>query len=388
MAGQLIERGPRKWLVRVYVGRDANGKRKYLNKTVHGNKKEAQAVLNRMLTEKDSGALREKSRQPFGDYLQDWLQTAAKQRLRETTFRDYQSKIRLYVTTELAATPLSKVSALDLQKLYSDMMEEPRSLSPRTVRYLHAILNSALSQAVKWGMLQANPAAAVELPRQPRSQTRVLTIEQAQQFLAACETDPLGPLFLLAVTAGLRPSEYLTLKWDDLDWKAGAISVVRTLPRQGVKDGKWSFEDTKRSRSRRTVKLQEHVLKALKAHKSKQAEARLKAGPRWENHGLIFTTGHGSPLYDRNVVRRLKAMLKRSGLPDVTLYALRHTAATLALAAGVPAKVVSEQLGHASTAFTMDTYAHVLPSMQDEAAARVEALLLGTQNRTQDSEAK
>lgn len=387
MAGQLIERGPRTWLLRVFLGRDASGKRRYLNKTVHGTKKEAQAILNRMLTEKDQGLLREQSRQPLGKYLETWLETVAKQRVRESTFRSYSDIIRLYVPDDLKNMPLSKITPLDVQNAYTKLLV--RGLSARIVRYTHSVLHSALSQAVKWGMISANPAAAVELPRQQRAEQQVFTIEEARRFLDACENHRLGTLFLVALTTGLRPSEYTALRWSDLDWKTGVLSVNRTITHRRKKDGGgWVFEDTKRARSRRTVKLQAQVLQALKAHKAAQAAERLKLGTEWHDLGLIFTNKDGTPLTRYQVSHQFKRLCQRLGLPNVRLYDLRHTAATMALVAGVPAKVVSEQLGHASAAFTLDVYSHVLPGMQDEAARRVEALLRGTPKAPRESGAQ
>jgi integrase len=146
-----------------------------------------------------------------------------------------------------------------------------------------------------------------------------------------------------------------------------------------LQGGGWQFAETKRPRSRRTIKPQAHVVAALKKHKCAQETARAEAGDRWSEHGLIFTTRTGGPLDERNLAQQdFIRVLKAAKLPeDIRLYDLRHTAATLALSAGVPPKVVSEMLGHASAAFTLDVYAHVLPHMQDSAAAQVEALLLG-----------
>ena len=143
-----------------------------------------------------------------------------------------------------------------------------------------------------------------------------------------------------------------------------------------IKGGGWRFAEVKRPRSRRTVKLQSFVLQLLQQHRLAQAKEREEAGKSWNDHGLIFTTENGGPVSERNLVQRhFKPILKLAGLPDIRLYDLRHTAATLALSAGVPPKVVSEQLGHASAAFTLDVYSHVLPHMQEAAAAKVEELL-------------
>ena len=180
-------------------------------------------------------------------------------------------------------------------------------------------------------------------------------------------------LFAVALTTGMRPSEYLALKWPDVNFSKGTVSVARTL--EPIKGGGWRFADTKRARSRRLIKLQASVLKLLTDHRDAQAREREGNGDTAAAN-LIFVNSSGNPLNERNLVQRhFQVILERAKLPRIRLYDLRHTAATLALGAGVPAKVVSEQLGHASVAFTLDTYSHVLPHMQEAAAAQVEALL-------------
>jgi integrase len=194
-------------------------------------------------------------------------------------------------------------------------------------------------------------------------------------FLEAAVDDRLGALFGLAATAGLRPSEYLALKWIDLDEVGGTVRILRTL--EWPHGGGWQFADVKRPKSRRTVKLHSEVIEALRQHRRNQDERRAAAGDRWTEHGLIFTTRTGGPLDERNVAQQdFIRILTAAGLPTTfRLYDLRHTAATLALAAGVRPRVVSEMLGHASAAFTLDVYSHVLPHMQDSAVEKVEVLL-------------
>jgi integrase len=170
----------------------------------------------------------------------------------------------------------------------------------------------------------------------------------------------------------MRPSEYLALSWRDIDWDRGTVSVVRSIHRH---DGQWAFTDTKRVRSRRLVKLQTWVLELLREMKDKTEEGGKTSDTAVAN--LIFTTAHGEPINEEYLVKKhFKPLLREAGLPNIRLYDLRHTSATLALTVGVAPKVVSEQLGHASAAFTLDTYSHVLPHMQEEAAAKMEAALM------------
>jgi len=173
MAGQIIKRGDKTWLVRVFTGRDGNGKRCYRNKTIKGNKKDAETYLSATLTQISAGTLVEPLKLTVGEYLDQWLTTAAKPRLRERTFDDYSAKLESYVRPRIGAQRLSDLRPLDVQALYSKMAE--RDLSPRTIRYTHAILSSALKQAVRWNMLPRNPCDAVELPRMERKEMQALS---------------------------------------------------------------------------------------------------------------------------------------------------------------------------------------------------------------------
>ena len=197
-----------------------------------------------------------------------------------------------------------------------------------------------------------------------------MSVEQAQTFIKAALPTPNGPVLAVALTTGMRPSEYLGLKWQDIDWARQTVSVVRSVRRL---DGSWCFCDTKRSQSRRPIKLQRWIVALLRDVQTKASAHSLCL----EGRDLVFKTASGHPIHADYLAKHFKMILELAGLPRIRLYDLRHSAATIALAAGVSPKVVSEQLGHASTAFTLDTYAHVLPHMQDEAAARIEAILFG-----------
>ncbi len=374
MAGQIVKRGDRTWLVRVFEGRDAAGKRRYHNHTVHGTKKDAQAYLNAVLRDQDLGTFVEPSKDDLNTYLDRWLQDAVKPKVRSHALADYTSLLARYVRPVLGDKRLSDVTPLDAQALYATMLE--RGLSPRTVRYTHAVLSQALKQAVRWGMLPRNVADLVDLPRQERTEMRALSPEEARRFLEVARDDRFAVLFGFALSTGMRPGEYMALRWTDLDLRAGVATVRRALVRG--KSG-WHFEEPKTDRSRRTVPLPQGTIKALVAHKVCQAEDRLRAGERWRDNGLVFTAEDGQPVDAHNLVaRHFKPALVAADLPkSVRLYDLRHTCATLLLAAGTNPKIVAERLGHASITLTLDTYSHVLPGMQAAAAEKLDALLYG-----------
>ena len=365
--GQIVGRGRHTWLVRLYNGRDPeNKKRKYLNQTIHGGLRDAQAHLNKMLGERDNGRNLDSSKQTLNQYLDRWLEVCAKPRLRAKSLQDYEGLLRRYVRPRLGPKAVAHVSAFDIQTLYRELLDQ--SLSARSIRYTHAVLRSALKQAVRWNLILANPADLVDLPRQDRRRVGVLSIEQARTFMKAITGHPYAALFALAMTTGMRPSEYLALTWNDLDLDHGTVSISRTLE---WRKGGWQFADTKRSRSRRMVKLQAWVVALLREQMSKDQGGRAD--------DPLFRAKRGGPIRESWFVQRhFKPLLKSAELPAIRLYDLRHTAATLSLAAGVSPKVISEQFGHASVAFTLDAYSHVLPHMQDAAAERVEGLLVNS----------
>jgi integrase len=365
--GQIIRRGSSTWLVRIYVGRDPETRRrKYVGKFIHGGLRSAQAQLNRMLAERDLGRNIRSSRQTVGQYLDHWLDICARPRLRAKSFRDYSSLLARYVRPHLGSRSFGELSSAEIQTLYSALLN--RKLSARTICYTHAVLFSALRQAVRWKLLLTNPAEDVYLPRQPRRRFTVFDVGQARQFIAAISGHEHEALFALALTTGMRPSEYLALTWTDFNLECGTVSVSKTLE---WRKGGWCFEDTKRERSRRMVKLQNWVMALLRRLDEGSETAERNPG------GLVFTSNRGGPIHESKFIERhFKPLLRSAGLPNIRLYDLRHTSATLALSAGVSPKIVSEQLGHASVAFTLEVYSHVLPHMPDTAAMKVEALLM------------
>lgn len=375
MAGQIIKRGDKTWLVRVFTGRDGHGKRRYLNKTIKGNKRDAEVFLSTLLTQISSGTLIEPVKHTLDEYLDEWLATAAKARLRERTHDDYTEKLRRHVRPIIGKLKLSDVRSLDIQGIYTRMSE--RGLSPRSVRYTHAILSSALKQAVRWNMLGRNPCEAVDLPRSERKEMQALSPQEVSRFLYQSNEDEFGIVFAFAIATGMRPEEYLALKWSDIDPDLRTAVVTRTLVRR--KGGGWYFGEPKTSRSRRTVTFPQSVAKALRIHRSKQAETKLRLGTSYCSENFVFATTEGKPLNIRNLTQRhFKPILKSAGLSEhFRLYDLRHTCATLLLGANVHPKIVSERLGHASITLTLDTYSHVLPSMQQGASDKLERILFG-----------
>ena len=315
MAGQIIKRKDNTWLVRIFNGKDSKGKRIYINKTIHGTKKDAQQYLNAKLREKDLGMSLESSVLTVNDFLDQWLETAVRPRVSARTADGYASLLERYIRKPLGQKKLDRLQAIDIQKAYAEI--QASGLSARVVRHTHSALHNALKQAVRWNILQRNVAEFVELPKVPHVERRVLSPEESISFLDAARSMPHGLIFEFALLSGMRPEEYLALQWSDIDFERCTAQVNRDLVRH---KGSWTFEKPKTAKSRRIVTLSEPLIQKLFAHKRKQNETRLRNGLIWENHDLVFCSDLGTPLSIPNLTYRyFRPLLAKAGLPHSAL---------------------------------------------------------------------
>ncbi len=375
MTGQIVKRGENTWYIRIFLGRDAEGKRKYFNKTIHGTKKDAQKFLTAKTREKDLGIFVEPASMPLNEFLDRWLEEIAINKLRARTFDNYESLLNCHVRKILGSKKLSDIQAYEVQKLYNDMKKA--KYSPKTIRHVHNVLSPVFKQAIKWKMLIQNPCDLCELPRMEKPEMMYFTPEETTKFLDAAKEDKFYTVFLLAIETGMRPDEYLGLQWKDVDFENGAISVRRALVVK--KGGGFIFTEPKTKKSRRSIPISKSAINALKNYRRNQLEEKLKLGADYENYDLVFASEIGTPLLHGNLLRRhFKPIRDKAKLPKIRLYDLRHTTATLLLSSGENPKVVSERLGHASIVLTLDTYSHVLPTLQKDATDKIEKLMFGT----------
>ena len=327
-------------------------------KTIYGKEREEVAEkLVDALSNRNKGLVFDAGSQTVGEYMERWLQTSAKGSVRDSTYESHRNQVERYVVPAIGRVKLKRLSAMQIQGMYRAMLD--RGLSPRTVQYTHAVLHRALRQAVRWGLVARNVSEDVDRPRLRREEIRPLNRDQARHLLktAGESGDRFEALYVLALHTGMRPGELLGLKWEDVDFDKGGLQLNRALA------GK-NLTAPKTKRSRRRIDLSAASIAALKAHRKRQLEERMRRAGLWRDHGLVFPSTVGTPLSHRNVVRAFKDLLKRAGLPQSTrLYDLRHTCATLLLGSNVHPKYVQELLGHASIALTLDTYSHVLPGM-------------------------
>jgi integrase len=306
----------------------------------------------------------------LGEYLEQWLESA-KPSWRPSTRRQFSRLVRQYITPGLGTVRLKDLRPDQIQSFYTNQQEAGASVP--TIRAIHTVLHRSLNQALKWGLITRNPASAVDKPKLKHREMSILDADQTRALLDVVKGERFEALYHMAVTTGLREGELLGLRWADLDWETRRLQVQRKLER--VRGQGLVFSEPKSDTGRRSVVLGAVVLEKLKEHRERQEQQRLIAGKRWQEHNLIFPSTIGTPKDPRDLRRDFKALLQRAGLPDVRFHDLRHTAATLMLQKGVHPKVVQERLGHSTISLTLDTYSHVLPSLQEDAADKLDSLL-------------
>ena len=364
MGGSVIKRGDNKYLIRFYLGVE-NGKRKYYSEMITGGQKKAEARLRELLVKKDKGAVSKQEKKTVEKHLEEWLEFM-KSSVEGKTHNSYKDIAKLYILDKdggIGSIRLDRLKNKQITALYNKMTA--RGLSPRTVRYTHAILKSCLKQAVEWGELFYNPADGAILPKKKEVvKPQFLTPDHAIKFLSEARYSRWYAFFSLMLASGMRPSEALALKWSDVDFDNNRITVNKKLTRHH--GGGWTLEDTKTEKSKRTIPIPPAVMVDLKEHKSDQLEKIIGAAPEaYNNHGFVFASENGEPGNGQNILQRhFRPLLKKAGLPCLRLYDLRHSCATILFMAGENPKKVSERLGHADITLTLNTYTHMLPDMQ------------------------
>ena len=247
--------------------------------------------------------------------------------------------------------------------------------SPRSVLHHRAVLRTAINHAISQGLLTQNVAALAKPPRVPDVEHDPITPGRARAIIQAVKGHRLEPLYILMLATGLREGEAIGLKWPDLNLDANTLRVQRVLQRV---QGEWLFKEPKTQRSRRTISLPEPVAKALRQHRTNQLKERLRLGHTWEDlHGLVFTKESGSPLTPTTVSYHFHGLLRNAVLPRMRIHDLRHGAASLMAAMGIPPRVAMELLGHSQISTTMNIYSHIASEYGREAMDRVDESLWG-----------
>ena len=358
-------------------GVTVDGRRQQVSRGGYATKTEARKALTAALARHDVGNLTTTTRKTTGDYLLGWLdQYRRSQSRKATTVQTTTHLVTAYILPRIGDVPLAKLDADRIANLYADLLENGRTgacgttggLSAKSVRNIAGVLHKALTDAVKRKHLLANPADGVDLPKWRRPDLNVWDERQAAAFLNYVETtgDPMAALWRLMLATGLRRGELLGLTWADVDLVDGFLNVVRSRTTTGV-------DTPKTSKGRRSISLDDGTVDALARWKDQHEVAATTFGV-WSSP-YVATDLDGRPIQPLAFTRRFQAAAKRAGLPIPRLHDGRHTAATLALQAGVPINVVSGRLGHEHVSTTLDVYAAYLPLADRDAASRIGQLL-------------
>jgi integrase len=370
-AGSVFRRRDGRWTGEVDLGWDGN---RHVRKTVYGgSRKEVEDRIRAVLNNRDDG-LTPTTRSPqLAKFLEQWL-TAVRPSIRPSTYASYEWVVRLHVVPAIGRITLDKLTVDDVAKLLRSKQSEER-LSSRSIRYVLLVLRNALNKGVRWGLVARNVATLVDPPRVPHKDVRVLSPEEATRLLSTVRGDPFDSLVVLAVSTGVRLGEALGLKWTDVDLVRRQVRIDKALLR--IPGHGYELGETKTRRSRRTIVLPVVAAEALRRRLVEQRDQHRSFGPRWHDEGLVFTTSSGRPVDPRNVQRSFRRLLRKAKLPRMRFHDLRHSCASLLLAQGVAPRVVMETLGHSRISVTMDTYTHVMPALQREAADAIDRSLGG-----------
>lgn len=368
--GQIRKRENGKYLARVYAGVGSDGKRHWVSKTF-AKKKEAEAWLSSQQTDKAQGTFQAPSKETVADYMKRWLTDSASKRVRERTLVEYTYLVNQYVVPQIGNIKLADLRADQVQKFYNKLAAENGT---STAPHVHSVLRAALNQALKWGVIHRNVATLVDVPKAPRRKDSSLSPDAARQFLQAAKDNRYYAYFLLLLDSGFRPGEALALTWDDVDLVNGIVRINKAL---STGRNKLFIGEPKTHKSRRSIPVTPDTITALKAHKAHIAEQRIKVAEYWEDRNLVFPNELGDYSDQGKIsTNHFKSILRKAGLPERTrVYDLRHTSATLLMAANTHPKIVSERLGHSTTNLTLDTYSHVSPGMQEQVVQTLGALL-------------
>lgn len=393
MKGMVKKRYKDSWSVVFDVRDPETGVRKRRWVTVKGKKQDAEAKLREILSTIDKNSYVDASKVTLADWLPKWLEAAQTDKrekpLRASTVARYQNilDVRL-LKSPLAAMPLQKVMAVDIERYYA-----AQKVSASTLTVDHAILNSAFRKAKASKLVSANPVADVEhRPRANRDERteeakrHAWTAPEAAKFIAAAKSA--GPqaaaFYALALDTGMRKSELGGLRWAHVDLENARVTVKEQLLKTG-KEPAWG--PTKGGRVR-TVDIAPGTVTLLREHRRSQAEMKMRNRQSYADFDLVFAKEWndvrrrgemlGHPLQLNNLGQREYArLIRESGVPRIKFHGLRHTCATLLLNAGEPVHNVSKRLGHKSVMMTMEIYAHLLADAGKQMAARMGAILHG-----------
>jgi integrase len=350
--GSIRRRADGRWEGRYTVHTDEGPKQR----TVYGRtRKDAAEKLTEVMAGRDKGLVFDAGKLTVGEHLARWLEDVVKPSASHRTYSTHAQQVRTHIVPTLGRIKLKNLRKAHIDRLYREKLDS--GLSPSTVRRIHAVLHKALEEAVKGDLIPGNPAAHANKPKVKQEEIEPLDTPQAAAFLKAAKGDRFEALYILCIMCGLRQGEALALRWRDIDLDEGTLRV--NLQLQRVRGGGGLRFSEPKNASRRTVGLPQRAVSALKSHRKRQLEEKLRAGPLYQDGDLVFASRQGTPMDAQNVVNRYyKPLLERAGLPPIRFHDLRHSCLSLLAQRGEPIRDLQALAGHATAAFTLQRYTH------------------------------
>jgi integrase len=328
---------------------------------------EAWAKLEKAWLDHKQGILATGPNQKLGDYLEQWLEDVHKPTIGLSSYVKYRSILDNHIKPKLGMRQIRQVTPQHIQTFYAGLIKS--GLSSSMVQCMHALLHKAFDNAVLWNLVARNVCDTVAPPRLTTKEIQPLSADQAHILLDAARAQRLETLLILVLATGMRHGELRGLRWRDIQFEEKSLQVRRTtgyIPGHGFVE-----REPKTAKGRRRIILPDFVIEQLKKHRIQQGEMRQNAGDKWQERDLVFCTSSGGFIHQKSTMRMFRSILAKAGLPlETRMHDLRHSAATIFLSMGIHPKIVQELLGHSQISMTMDTYSHVLPSMQQEAMNR------------------
>ena len=409
-AGTVRRRADGRWEARFTVG--INSKTgKEIRKSVYGKtQNEVRKKMTEAIAAVDNGTYKEPCKMTLEEWLEVWLEKFIRN-LKPATIASYRAQVYNNIIPIIGAVPLSSLTANTIQDMYNLLLdggaELPRKmrstgnrrvrkpLSPKSLRNIHGVLHEALEKAVELDYIRKNPTNACELPNKKKPEIKPLELDAASEFLAASQNDEYRNIYFTALFTGMRQGEVLGLTWPDINFKTGEITIRQQLQKQKTSGGKFYFASLKNGKTRHFTAAPT-VLEVLKKERQRQDAAKLAAGTDWDKTGgvyldskctifveesnLVFTTDTGRHLVAGTVYKHFKQIASSIGRPDARFHDLRHSFAVMSLQSGVDFKTLQNNLGHASSGFTLDEYGHVSRVMDQHNATCVENCIQTVQN--------
>lgn len=368
------------WRASITIGRDKDGKfkrKEFTGKT----QQEVRQKLEKYKKEMLLGILATDDKITLEEWYYTWLFEYRIKDLKPKSFEKYEGIYRNYIKgSDIGGLKLKDLRATHLQRYYNKLQEiKPIS----TIKGLNTRLKPCLGEAEKQGYIQKNYCKMVTIPRDNKSkEIKVLSLMEQRKFIESIQGHKLQMLFLIALSTGLRLGELLALKWTDIDFEAGSLTVNRTIQRvtqiskDGIRVSKLIEQDPKTKNSNRTVPIPKDILTKLKLHKKEQSKHKLYVGEIYNNKNYIFADELGNPIDDKRPGRNLKIVLKSIDIEPIKFHALRHTYATRLFEAKVPPKTVQVLMGHYDISITMDIYTHVMEDVKIEAVDKLNDIFI------------